>query len=370
LKPDYSLVPRLVAWETTVACPLACRHCRAEAQTDPNPDQLTTDEGKSLIIDEIAVMAKMAGVQWQPTLILSGGEPLMRTDIFDLAAYSTSKGLNTVISPDDGRLVKPDTIQKLKEAGVRRISFSLHYPTPEKNDYFARREGTFVAALEAFENLRSGQMPFQINTTVTKQNIADLPALLDLVKKSGAVAWHVFLLVPTGRGKQIANDELPPEEYERALNWLYDVARSESIEVKPTCAPHYYRVIRQRSHEDGSTLESLSGGHSHPSGLRTHTSGKGCLAGNGFCFVSNVGEVNPCGYLPVSAGNVRKDSFHEIYQNSNLFAELRDTSLLQGKCGPCEFRNVCGGCRARAYALNGNYMGAEPHCTYVPAKVG
>lgn len=368
-RPDFSQVPRLVAWETTIACPLACRHCRAEARETPNPNQLTTAEGKSLIIDEIAGMAEEATTPVKPILILSGGEPLMREDIFELASYATERGLKPVASPDDGRLVTPRAVEKLREAGVERVSFSLHYPAAEKNDYFARHEGAFDAAMDAFENLRRGALAFQVNTTVTTHNLADLPEMLDLVRRSGAVAWHVFLLVPTGRGKQMADEAVSPEDYERTLNWLYDVACSQAIEVKPTCAPHYYRIIRQRAREEGKPAAGLEYSAGGPSGLGAHAGTKGCLAGAGFCFVSNVGEVNPCGYLPVSAGNVRVTPLRDIYRNSELFAELRDVSRLEGKCGACEYRNVCGGCRARAFSGTGNYLAEEPFCTYVPSSM-
>ncbi|MCL5957706.1 MAG: TIGR04053 family radical SAM/SPASM domain-containing protein [Chloroflexi bacterium] len=358
-------VLRLVAWEMTRACPLACIHCRAEAQLHHHPDQLTTEEGKALL-NNIASFSK-------PIVILTGGEPLLRSDIFELAAYGTSLGLRMVISPDDGRLVTPETVQRLKDSGIQRVSFSLHYPQAEKNDYFARRQGTFEAALWGLANLKNGNLPFQINTTVTQLNLSDLPQMLDLVLKAGAEAWHIFFLVPTGRGKEIAEEEIPPEKYEATLEWMYETQQNVPILVKETCAPHFRRIqLQKRTAERRKDPMAV-----HPVTARGHGGpppgagpSRGCMAGDGFVFVSHIGEVNPCGYLPLRAGNVREMPFQEIYQQSTLFQSLRDLSLLGGKCGVCEYRTVCGGCRARAYAATGDYLSEEPYCVYEPRTGG
>lgn len=358
-------VPRLVAWETTRACPLACIHCRAEAQLQGHPDELTTEEGKALL-DNIASFSK-------PIIILTGGEPLLRTDIFELAAYGTSLDLRMVISPDDGRLLTPETVERLKESGIQRASFSLHYTQAEKNDYFARRQGAFEAALWGLANMKKGGLSFQINTTVTQLNLDDLPQMLDLVLKVGAEAWHIFFLVPTGRGKEIADEGVPPAKYEATLEWMYEIQHSIPIFVKETCAPHFRRIQLQKRKEERrqgpvAVHPVMARGHGGPPpGVGPS---RGCMAGDGFVFVSHVGEVNPCGYLPLRAGNVREQSFQEIYLGSELFQKLRDLSLLGGKCGVCEYRAVCGGCRARAYAATGDYLSEEPFCIYEPRALG
>ncbi|MDO8672499.1 MAG: radical SAM protein [Dehalococcoidia bacterium] len=362
-------MPRLVAWETTRACPLACIHCRAEAQTEPDPRQLTTEEGKALL-ENIASFCK-------PIVILTGGEPLTRKDIFELATYGTSLGLRMTISPDDGRLLTPETVEKLKTAGIQRVSFSLHFPTAEKNDYFARRQGAFEAALQGLANLKRGGLPFQINTSVTRHNVDDLPRMLDIVHEVGAEAWHTFLLVPTGRARDIAMDELDPMKYEETLNWLYDQqsfqGKGEPIQIQATCGPHLKRIQLQRRKAEGlagpverpSVQPAIMG---KPAGHPHHSMpvSRGCMTGDGFVFVSHVGEVFGCGFLPIAAGSVRERPFKEIYYSSPYLQELRDVSKLGGKCGRCEYRNVCGGCRARAYAATGDYLAEEPYCIYEP----
>ncbi len=341
--------PRLVAWEATAACNLACVHCRAEAQTEPDPDELTTAEVKRLI-DQIAEFAS-------PIFIITGGEPMLREDVYEIAAYASERGLKPVMSPN-GTLLTPETVQKIKEAGVSRISVSLDGSSAEKNDSFRMVPGAFDAAVRGLEHARRGGLPFQINTTVTRRNLDDLEAMFRTVVDLGAVGWDVFMLVPTGRGK--IEDEVAPEEYERVLNWIYDLSKEAPIPVKVTCGPHYQRISRLRDKE-----ERLVGPPGHPAGGARRRS-PGCMGGRGFCFVSRVGEVYPCGYLPVSAGNVRETHFREIYQGSELFRELRDVDRLKGKCGRCEFRRVCSGCRARAYGAYGDYMAEEPYCTYEP----
>ena len=364
-QPPKPLTPRVVAWETTRACPLACIHCRAEAQHHPDPAQLTTAEGFALLKD----IASMGG----PTvLILTGGEPLTRPDIFDLAEFGSGQGLYMAISPDDGRLLTPETVARLKRCGIQRVSFSLHYPDAEENDYFARTPGAFAAAMQGLANLREGGLPFQINTTVTARNADRLPRMYDLVRGLEPATWDLFFLIPTGRARMLRSDEMPPEEYERTLNWLYDLQKSSPLTVKQTCAPHFRRIERQRAKAeggDGRNSPTASGPFASADYSRRHSAGsRGCMSGNGFAFVSHVGEVNGCGYLPLAAGNVRQQPFSEIYRNSPLFAGLRDADRLGGKCGACEYKQLCGGCRARAYADSGDCLGEEPYCVYEPVQ--
>lgn len=365
-------VPELVvAWETTRACPLACIHCRAEAHHHPDPRQLTTAEGKALLAD-------IAGMGQNTLVILTGGEPLTRPDIFELAAYGTSLGLYMTISPDYGHLLTKEAVEKLIAAGIKRVSFSLHYPDAAQSDYFARTPGFFEAAMQGLAHLRAGGLPFQINTTVTRHNAPDLPRLYELVLSLGAVSWDLFFLVPTGRARMMQSDELSPEDYEGILNWLYDLRQSSPIPVKQTCAPHFRRIERQREKGQGIGERGEGRGSTSPltpnpsplrlvSASRRHSAtSRGCMAGNGFCFVSHIGDVCGCGYLPVVAGNVRERPFSEIYRTSPFFAALRDPGLLGGKCGACQYRIICGGCRARAYAVTGDYLAEEPYCIYQP----
>ncbi len=358
------LVPRVVAWEVTRACPLACIHCRAEAQHTADPRQLTTAEGRALLDD-------IAGMGGRTIVILTGGEPLTRPDVFELAEHGTTLGLYMTASPDDGRLLTSETVARLRGAGIQRISFSLHYPDPAENDYFARTPGAFAAAQQGLANLRAVGLPYQINTTVTRRNADRLPAMYELVKSLEPVAWDLFFLVPTGRARALADAEMPPEQYEATLNWLLDLQRTAPLPIKQTCAPHFRRIERQRAREverqPAMAAPGFRGLLTASDYSRRHSStSRGCMCGNGFAFVSHVGDVQGCGYLPVVAGNVRERPFGEIYATSAAFAELRDPALLGGKCGACEFRHVCGGCRARAYSDSGDYLAEEPYCTYEP----
>ncbi|MBI2955235.1 MAG: TIGR04053 family radical SAM/SPASM domain-containing protein [Chloroflexi bacterium] len=364
-----TLQPRLVAWETTRACNLACVHCRAEAQYHPDPRQLTTEEGFRLL-DEIASFSK-------PIIILTGGEPLLRPDIFEIAAYGVSKGLRMVMSPCGTSLTK-EIVRRLKDVGILRLSISLDGSSPEVHDTFRGTPGAFEATIRGMRYCVEAGLSFQVNTTVTKRNVDDLECMLETVLAVGAAAWHPFMLVPTGRGKAIQDEEVTPEQYESTLRWVEKVSHEHSIMIKPTCAPHYVRIIRQAAvaarkdakpgdgHEDGAERQGHPGGPPHGAAHGMHSITRGCMAGDGFCFVSHIGEVNGCGFLPVLAGNVREKPFPEIYQFSPLFQQLRQYDRLGGKCGQCEFRVKCGGCRARALAETGDYMDEEPYCIYEP----
>ncbi|OFX13107.1 MAG: heme b synthase [Armatimonadetes bacterium RBG_16_58_9] len=345
--------PRLVFWETTTACNLKCVHCRACPVDQRSPEDLTTQQGKALL-DEIASVAS-------PAIVLSGGEPLVRPDVLEIAGHGTSKGLRMLLATN-GTLVTPDVAREIAQVGIQRVSVSIDGATDQSHDAFRRIEGAFQRAWDGIANLKSAGIPFQVNTTVSKHNIEEIPQILDLTVKGGAVALHIFLLVPTGCGKEIADDEMiDPSEYERVLNWFYDRSKDVQISLKATCAPHYYRIMRQRAKEDGTPPPS---GHGHDAVT------KGCLAGSAVCFISHKGEVYPCGYLPVSAGNITRTSFETIWNDAEVFRALRDEDNLQGKCGYCEFRRVCMGCRARAYAYTGNYLAPEPYCVYEPARPG
>ena len=346
--------PIVVAWELTRACPLACRHCRAQAQVTRHPAELTTREGKHLLED-------IAGAFPGAVVILTGGEPLTRPDVLEFAAAGSALGLQVALSVDVGRLLTQDMCTAIRDAGVRRVSFSLHFPDAERCDCFASTPGFYEGALSGLANLRSAGVPFQLHTTVMASNAALLPRMYELVGSLGAAGWELFFLVPTGRGRLLAGEELHPVEYERVLRWLYRLQRQSSFPVKQICAPHFRRIEVQ---------SAAMRGERRPQRVTTRltTQSRGCMAGNGFAFVSHVGDVCGCGFLPLSVGNVRDRPFSELYREAPLFRAFRDPASLGGDCGACEFRAVCGGCRARAYAATGDPLGEEPSCAYAPSR--
>jgi len=407
--------PRLIFWEVTKGCNLRCIHCRATATELASPTDLPTSRALD-IIDQIAAFSN-------PILVLSGGEPLYRSDIFQLATYAKDKGLRVALATN-GTLVTREIARMIADSGVKRVSISLDGADAETHDSFRGIPGAFEAALHGFRNLKDVGMSVQINMTIARHNAEQLPRVLDLARNVGADALHTFLLVPVGCGVNIADDQMvPADEYERMLNWFYDRSLEGGIELKATCAPHYFRVVRQRRAADrraaeaaaktptlnaandasfrmGHPAPSLMGhpgnhpaigptdmlmpggtgislrpqgppaGHhtGHPSGHPNDMNAmtKGCLAGTGVCFISHEGEVFPCGYLPAIAGDLRKQRFAEIWNDAKVFNDLRDTDNLKGKCGCCEFRNICMGCRARAFAATGDYLDPEPFCVYEP----
>jgi heme b synthase len=342
---------RLVAWETTRNCNLACVHCRASATMGPHQGELETQEALRLI-DQIAEVGK-------PIIILTGGEPLLRSDIFKIARYGTDRGMRMVMALN-GTLITANAARQLVEAGIQRISVSLDGSTPETHDRFRQVKGAFEGTLKGIDLLKKVGLDFQINTTITKTNLDQIPKIQQLAVDLGAVAHHIFLLVPTGRGKYIVDQEIDAAEYESTLNWFYDQREKTTLQLKATCAPHFYRILRQRAKEDGISVNFQT------HGLDAVT--RGCLGGIGFCFISHRGIVQPCGYLDLNSGDVRQASFAEIWYHSNIFSQLRNYDKLKGKCGRCEFKQVCGGCRARAYEATGDFMSEEPLCSYQPRK--
>ena len=340
---------RMVAWELTRSCNLACVHCRASAERGPYSGELSTKECFR-IMDEIAPVGK-------PVLILTGGEPLLRTDIFELARYGSDKGFRVVMATN-GTLITEETIRKMKASGIQRISVSLDGPNAKTHDSFRTVNGAFEGSLRGIEMAKRGGLEFQINTTITQANLHLIEEILNLAVGLGAVAHHLFLLVPTGRGKGLKDQGISALDYEKTLNWFYEQGEWVPLQLKATCAPHYYRILRQRAKQEGKTIRHQR------EGLDAMT--RGCLGGISFCFISHIGQVQPCGYLEVNCGNVKEKSFHEIWATSGVFQKLRDTDGYGGKCGRCEFRKVCGGCRARAYESLGDYMAEEPYCIYEP----
>ena len=380
MKTDGTL--RLVAWETTRNCNLSCVHCRAAATQGPYEGELSTGAGAKLL-EEIARAARpepgrasghpggppaghpgRAGEgggppeAFQPIVIITGGEPLLRPDIYDLASHGTGLGLRMVMAPN-GTLLTADVAKRLVSCGIQRISISLDGAGPEIHDKFRGVPGAFQAALNGIRNAKEAGLAFQINTTVTQQNLADVEAVQEMAVKLGAAAHHVFLLVPTGRGKYILDQAISADQYEETLNWFAARQAGVPMQLKATCAPHYYRIIRQRARAEGKSVTFAS------HGLDAVT--RGCLGGTGFCFVSHTGIVQPCGFLDLNCGDVTKTPFDRVWRESEIFLKLRDYDNLKGKCGRCEYKAVCGGCRARAYEKTGDYLAEEPLCSYDPA---
>ncbi len=363
---------RLVFWETTKACNLSCKHCRAVPRRSIGPTELTTKRAFELI-DQIAVVAK-------PVFVLSGGEPLFRPDLFDIAEYGVATGFRMALATN-GTLVDGMTAARIADSGISRVAISLDGAEPDTHDRFRGMPGSHRLALRGLHNLRDEGVSVQINSTIAKHNVTEVPRLLDLALEIGADALHLFMLVPVGCGLEIAPAQmLPAEEYERVLRWFDEESRTCPIDLKATCAPHYYRIRAQRIEDErkrgdmtstfiapGTRAKAaptmLGGGH-HGQHLSAMT--RGCLAGTSVCFISNEGAVYPCGYLPVSAGDTRSMTFSDIWNDSPVFAQLRDFKAYQGKCGECRYGAICGGCRARAYAATGSFLAEEPFCSYQP----
>lgn len=358
-KPSEIIQPKLqlVAWEIIRSCNLACSHCRASSVASSYPDELSTNECFR-VIDEILEVGK-------PILILTGGEPLFRRDVITIGKYAISKGLRVVMGTN-GTLITPELAKELKGIPLSRIAISLDFPTAELQDKFRGQSGAYKAAIAGIADARAAGIEVQINCTITKLNVSYLNDLIELALEVGAMAFHPFLLVPTGRGKGLESVELSPEQYEETLNWIYDKqqALGERLFFKPTDAPHYLRVMKQRQQGGNSHLPKTVGhpGSGHPGNAIT----RGCLAGTGFCFISHTGKIQGCGYLTAEAGDIKKQSFAQIWNESPLFTDLRDISKMKGKCGVCEYKRICGGCRARAYEATGDYLEAEPYCIYQP----
>jgi heme b synthase len=362
---NNKFLPRLVAWEVTRQCKLKCKHCRASAESIPYENELSTKECFQLL-DNIASFVK-------PIIILTGGEPMLRKDIFEIAKYGGSLGLRMVIAPC-GVLITEESTKLMKESGIKRVSISLDGPTKEDHDSFRGVDGAFEATIKGIEHLKKAGLEFQVNTTITKLNYSKISDILKLAIRLGAVAFHPFLLVPTGRGKELADQAIPPKDYETILNWIYEKQNDLPILFKPTCAPHYHRIMRQRAKENHP---AMTHGNVHPSdhpldstqGLLNEMT-KGCMGGLSFCFISHTGIVQICGFMDVACGDIRKNSFWQIWENAKVFQNIRNTTNYKGKCGYCEYVNICGGCRARAYAITGDYLSEEPSCVYTPKLTG
>ena len=348
---------RLLFWEATAGCNLECVHCR---RLDVSHELMKTDlsrEQACRMIDDLAGFARCI-------LVFSGGEPLMRPDLFELGARARRAGLLIALA-SNGTMIDKAVARRIADTGFHRVSISLDGADADTHDGFRRLPGSFQQALDGLRNLRELGVSTQVNCTIARHNAHQLAPVLELAESVGADAMHYFLLVPVGCGEQIADDQmLDARQVERRLLEIHRLDESTQLQVKATCAPHYYRIIRQEAKTRSKPVPKRQE-HAHAAmGAVT----KGCLAGTAVCFVSHQGDVFPCGYLPVSAGNVTKQSLADIWATSDVFARLRDPDRLTGKCGCCEFKRVCGGCRARAFYQYGDFLAEEPFCEYTPRR--
>ena len=363
IRMNFDERPFIVIWETTQACDLACVHCRACAQPLRNSLELTTTEAKRMI-DEIAAMQA-------PLFVMTGGDPLKRPDIYDLVAYAAAKGIRPSLTPSATPLLTKEAVSRLKEAGLARLAISLDGPTAAIHDAFRKVPGSFQWTLDAVQYAHDVDLPVQINTTITRHNLEHLDRIIALLETLDIVLWSVFFLVPTGRGQDVGL--ISAEEFEQVFEKLYATSKRALFDIKSTEAQHYRRFLLQKRTEMRRQGSHVGSRMPHFLGISSADgigrAPKGINDGKGFVFISHLGEVFPSGFLPISAGNIRSESLHELYRNSPLFTALRDSGNLEGKCGVCEYREVCGGSRARSYAVTGNMFAEEPCCVYIPRQV-
>lgn len=356
--PPENFLPRLISWNLTFKCNLRCAHCYVDADKSEGKGELNTDEGR-MLIDQIVEVGK-------PILIMSGGEPLLRDDVFELARYGTDKGLRVAMGTN-GTLITDQVANQLKSSGVRRIAISLDSAVPQRHDEFRGVKGSWRLAVEGVKACRRNDLDVQINTTLTKQNYHEIDHIVDLAEKVGASDLHIFFLVPTGRGKKV--EDVSPAMYERMIRSVLEKSTKSRLNIKPTCAPQFMRILKQMDIRP-----------------KKHWS-RGCIAGLSYCRVYPTGQITPCPYLPIKLGNIREKRLKDIWFGSKILRTLRDFNNLKGKCRICEYRNICGGCRARAYGVTsnlidvcsglheptrliGDYLAEDPWCTYKPKGLG
>ncbi len=383
---DLSKRPFIIFWELTRACKLACKHCRAKAQKERHPDELSFEEAKK-VIEQIKAFGKP-----YPLVVITGGDPLLREDVFEIVKHGVTSGLRIAMAFSGTDLATLEVLESLKEAGVSRIAISIDGSNETIHDGFRGIKGTFRESMKILKNARKVGVSTQINTTVTKFNLHDLANIAKLAIENGVTLWDVFFVVPTGRAKI---EYMPSsQEFEDVLNWLYDVSKKIGLNVKSSAATHLRRIELQRDARmkpkvselyyellnqiDGFELEERSvgdivaGGHGKSLAKGGHGDGikrmMGITDGRGMFFISHVGDVYPSGFLPLVAGNVRERGLKEMYNESKIFRDLKDPNKLKGKCGRCEYRRICGGSRARAFALTGDYLSQEPRCIYIPSE--
>jgi radical SAM protein len=357
---DFNLAPFTIAWEVTRACAFACKHCRADAQHQRDPNELSTEEGYQLI-DRLSEFGS-------PILIFTGGDPMMRRDLFDLIKHAAQKGLRCSLTPTATALPSMDRLKQAHEAGIRRIALSLDAPNPDSHDEFRQVPGSWERTMKILHNAKEVGLSVQVNTTVSTFNVDQLPDMVPFISEVDAVQWSVFFLVPTGRAQ--AQYMVSAQRHEEVFNWLYDLSQRAPFDIKATAAPMYRRVAIQRKRAESTNDQPVTfqgAGFQYTDGLNRPT--KGVNDGNGFLFISHLGQIMPSGFLPIDCGNVRELDIVDVYRNHAVFRDLRNYDQLKGKCGVCDFRDVCGGQRGRAYGVTGDYMETDPACAYEPGKI-
>ena len=346
---NFDQAPMLVIWEVTQACDLACVHCRASAQPERNPAELSTEQGYRLL-DEIRSFG-------EPLMVFTGGDPLKRPDLYELIRYSVKIGLRTNVTPSATPLLTAEAIEGFQAAGIARMAISLDGPDAAMHDEFRGIPGTFDRAMFALRHARDIGLDTQLQTTVSRRNMARLAEVAEIAKEVRTRMWSLFFLIVTGRAEE--GDDLLAPEYEQVFEFMYELSKTAPFGVKTTEAMHYRRYVAQR-------IKAEHGATENPNAKGVAFRTAGVSDGKGFVFVSHTGEIFPSGFFPVSGGNVLADSLTDVYRNSDLFLTLRDTSQRHGKCGICEYRNICGGSRSRAYALTGDFLAEDPRCVYQP----
>ncbi|MGB9673607.1 MAG: TIGR04053 family radical SAM/SPASM domain-containing protein [Anaerolineales bacterium] len=354
---DFDQAPFTIAWEVTRACAYACVHCRANAQHQRDPRELTTAEARTLI-------ERLADFGNAPILIFTGGDPMMRPDLFELIDYANQKGLRCSLTPTATALPTLERLYRASQVGIKRIALSLDAPKAPIHDQFRQVNGSWQRTMDILQRANAAGLSVQVNTTVAKHNLHILDEMVPFIQQVGAVQWSVFFLVPTGRA--MVEQMISAEDHERIFNWLYDLSKTAPFDIKATAAPMYRRVAIERQRAEGKDQDGVvfqGAGYQYQDGLNRPN--KGVNDGNGFLFISHIGEIQPSGFLPITAGNVRQDDVVEIYRNHPLFRRLRDPDTFKGVCGTCPYRYVCGGQRGRAYAISGDPFESDPACILV-----
>jgi radical SAM protein len=372
---DFDRRPFTVIWETTRACDLACVHCRAEANPQRSKDELTFEEVQQLVQN-----VKAFGTPY-PLLILTGGDPAKRTDIFDIIAHARAEGLRVAMTPSATPLVNREAVKRFADAGLVRLALSLDGKEAQTHDSFRGVTGSFNRTLKILEWCREFGLETQIHTTVTRHVLHELPAIAELIAERGIKLWALFLLIAVGRAArpEIRRLNLDARQFESLFHWLYDLTKRAPFDVTPREGYHYRRVLLQRrAAELGVTAEALLVNAEKKAWTPTDLASSiqatrivraplGVNDGKGILFISHQGDVQPSGFLNLVAGNVRSQCLTDIYRSSDVFMRVRDYAQIKGKCGVCEFRSICGGSRSRAYALTGDPMRSDPFCVYQPA---
>ncbi len=349
---DFAHSPLMFYYEVTQACDLVCKHCRASAQSCSHPLELNTDQSKALI-DQLCTFPH------PPVLVMTGGDPLKRQDLFKLIRHATAKGLQVALTPSATPLATPTALRSARDAGVSRLGISLDGPDAKTHDSFRGWEGSFDRTLTMLDNAVDLGLGVQVNTTITRRNFHQIDEMAQLLATRGIAMWSVFFLIPVGRGAE--EERISPEEYEVAFEQLWHHAQHQPYAIKTTEAPHYRRFVLEHQGNPRLSPQRKNGpsvGHRAPLGAGD---------GKGVMFVSHSGEIYPAGFLPLCCGRCPRDSVVEIYQNHPIFRSLRDPDQLKGKCGICEYRHICGGSRARAFAVTHDPLQSEPDCVYEPS---